>query len=74
MKKLVKQEIQKTLICGWCSKTFYATISKGKSGEREILSCPHCARRLPSSKKESTGDLSGRKHIHTEWKSGDIVI
>ena len=73
MKKLVKQDKQKTLICGWCDETFYATINKSKSGEREILSCPHCARILPSSKKESTGNLSGRKHIHTEWRNGDVV-
>ncbi len=61
------------LICGWCKKEFEATITKDKFEERSILIYPHCGRRLPSSKIESTGNLVGRKHIHTEWKKGDIV-
>ena len=61
------------LICGWCKEEFEATIYKSESGDRNILICPHCSARLPSSRKESTGSLVGTQHIHTEWKNGDIV-
>ena len=59
------------LICGWCKKEFEVTISKDKWDERNIV-C-HCGRILPSSKKESTGNLVGRQHIHVEFKEGDVV-
>lgn len=59
------------LICGWCREEFKAVIMKDKWGDRNILICPHCARTLPSSKKEFTGSLG--KHIHTEWRSGDVI-
>lgn len=61
------------LICGWCNKGFEAIISIDKHNDRNLLNCPHCGRLLPSSKRESTGELSGRKHFHREWKDGDIV-
>ena len=72
MRKLIQERIL-NLICGWCRKSFREIIRKDERGERNILSCPHCARTLPSSKIESTGSLTGRKHIHTEWKNGDVV-
>ena len=62
------------LTCGWCKGYFAAIITKDKTDDaRSILNCPHCSRTLPSSKKESTGSLVGRKHIHIDWKNGDIV-
>lgn len=62
------------LICGWCNESFEANITKDDDGERSILICPNCGRLLPSSKKELTGNLTGAKHIHKEWKGGDRVI
>ncbi|HDZ60200.1 MAG TPA: hypothetical protein ENH46_00680 [Candidatus Pacearchaeota archaeon] len=60
------------LICGWCYKEFDKKITAGKSGDRDIIICPHCGRTLPSSKKQLEED-SGRKHTHKEWKDGDII-
>jgi hypothetical protein len=62
------------LICGWCRKTFEKELIKAKTGERVPLVCPNCARTLPGSKKEPTENLVGRKHIHRDWKEGDIVL
>jgi len=37
--------------------------------------CGWCGERLlPSLKKELTGNLVGRKHIHRDYKNGDIAI
>lgn len=58
------------LICGWCKKEFYAHTEKGDHGFPVIV---HCGRILPGSKKESTGNLTGRKHTHTAYKNGDIA-
>lgn len=61
------------IICGWCGEEFKENILKNKDGERNVLICPNCNRLLPSSKKESTKNLVGRKHIHVEYKDGDVV-
>lgn len=60
------------LICGWCRKEFNIKI-KGKDGERGIVVCPNCVRLLPSSRRTSTGEFVGAKHMHEEWKDGDVV-
>ena len=62
------------LICGWCYKEFEINQITNKNGERSLLICPHCSRTLPSSKKKQTDNLVGARHIHEEWKNGDIVI
>ena len=59
------------LICGWCRKEFYADTEKGKSGAFPVI--VHCGHILPASKKESTGNIVGRKHIHIPYKDGDIA-
>ena len=61
------------IICGWCRKEFTANITKDKEGDRNFLTCSNCGRLLPSSKKESTESLVGRKHIHIEYKDGDVA-
>ena len=60
------------LICGWCKKEFSQDTSKGEYGF-PVLTYSHCCRRLPSSKKEDTGSMVGRKHIHIPYKNGDIA-
>ena len=60
------------LICGWCRKEFYADTRKGKNDEA-FPPIVHCGHILPASKKESTGNLVGRKHIHIPYKNGDIA-
>jgi len=59
--------------CGWCLEEFYAVVTKANTGERNHLKCPHCLRTVNSSIKESTENMVGRKHIHRELKTGDIV-
>jgi hypothetical protein len=61
------------LICGWCGLEFEINIFKDKFGERNIVVCPNCNATLPSSRKELTGQVVGRKHIHTDWKAGDKI-
>jgi uncharacterized protein YbaR (Trm112 family) len=61
------------LVCGWCRKEFEANITKNDDGERSLLICPHCGRLLPSSKKKLTGNLVGSKHIHEDYKGGNIA-
>jgi DNA-directed RNA polymerase subunit RPC12/RpoP len=62
-----------SLKCGWCGKTFDKNVNKNKDEEYSILTCPHCARTLPASKKVSTKSFVGRKHTHFDYQSGDIV-
>ncbi len=59
------------LICGWCTDEFYADTQRGKTGEFNVI--VHCGHILPASKKESTGNIVGRKHIHIPYKDGDIA-
>ena len=61
------------ITCGWCKKKFYRDTSTNKDGKYPILTCPHCARILPASKKVSTGNIVGRKHIHLDYMEGDIA-
>ena len=60
------------LICGWCDKDFQFDTEKGEHGYKKVF-CPNCGRAFPGSKKESTGNLVGRKHVHTHYKSGDVL-
>lgn len=65
------------LICGWCDREFQAKITTARAGgrkdasERSKLFCPHCKKALPSSRKEFTGNVVGRKHTHTDYRDGD---
>lgn len=61
------------LICGWCREGFEMRLYKDKHDERNLIVCPNCGRLLPSSRKEPTGNLVGRKHLHVEWRDGDII-
>ena len=58
------------LICGWCGKEFHAKTRQATHGFPVIIHCGHI---LPASKKESTGKIVGRKHIHIEYKDGDVA-
>jgi uncharacterized CHY-type Zn-finger protein len=58
--------------CGWCRKDFETNVTIRKRGY-EVKVCPYCARTVNSSRKEPTGSLVGRKHIHSDLKDGDIV-
>lgn len=60
--------------CGWCGKEFNAEVFVGKSGDRSLLKCPHCAHLLSSSRKLSTGSMVGRQHVHLDWEDGDTAI
>jgi len=71
LKEKITQKI--FVICGWCKNPMEANITLDKDKARSILICPNCSRTLPSSRKESTNNVVGRKHIHRDWKSGDIV-
>jgi len=72
LKEKITQKIY--VICGWCKNPLEANITKDKNDNaRSILICPGCSRTLPSSRRESTHNIVGRKHIHRDWKSGDIV-
>lgn len=61
------------IICGWCRGSFYRDVSRNKDGKHYLITCPHCARLLPASKKVSTGNFVGRKHIHEDYRNGDIA-
>lgn len=61
------------LKCGWCHKEFDANVNTNKNGEYPLLTCYNCGRLLPASKKVSTGNLVGRKHIHKSYKLGDTA-
>ena len=58
--------------CGWCREWMRVENSSSKYGYK-CLTCDHCGRIVNSSKKESTGNIVGRKHIHRDLKYGDIV-
>ena len=61
------------VICGWCVKEFTTTKGTKKDNTYPVRICPHCFRTVNASNKESTGNLSGRKHFHSDSKTGDIV-
>ena len=58
---------------GWCRKEFEKDTGRDKHGEFPVIVCPHCAQTLPGSRKESAGNVVGRKHIHIPYKDGDIA-
>lgn len=58
--------------CGFCGKYFETDNNKVKD-DYPIRSCPHCGRTVSASRKESTGNIVGRKHIHRDSKEGDVV-
>lgn len=60
------------LICGWCRHRFYKIIKKDRFDEYPILTCPKCARVLPSSKKVKINS-TGKTHIHEDYKDEDIA-
>lgn len=68
----------KRLICGWCKKEMHfevypkSLLKKKPSDQRACLTCPHCGRLLPSSRKEDVV-IGRKKHLHSEWQDGDIV-
>ena len=61
-----------TVVCGWCRESFETNKTKGEYGYGK-LRCPHCGRIVNSSKKESTGKIVGRQHIHRDLRDNDIV-
>ena len=61
------------LICGHCNNKFQFNTQKGEYRYTPIV-CPNCGRTFPGSKKELTGNLVGKKHVHTQYKNGDILI
>jgi transcription elongation factor Elf1 len=71
---IINPILKPTFICGWCRNSFKEKITKDKYDDRSLLICPNCGHLLPSSRKESTGKLESRKHIHIEWKNGDVII
>ena len=60
------------VICSWCREEIKLDNSKEKYSYG-IKHCPKCFASIRSSTKESTGSLSGRKHIHLSLKTGDVV-
>lgn len=60
------------VVCGWCKKEFETGNQKIKD-DYPVRSCPFCGRTVNASRKESTGNIVGRKHIHSNSKEGDIV-
>lgn len=61
------------VICGWCRKEFITTKQTNKDNVYPVRVCPHCGRTVNASNKEPTGNVVGRKHFHTDSKTGDIV-
>lgn len=62
------------VICGWCRKEFETDNAKNpRTGSYGTKICPHCGREVSSSKKEMTGNLVGKKHVHFPLKQGDVV-
>lgn len=65
-----KQGIIKNYKCGWGGFEFkqevvYEGLSK-KGAYSSTIVCPNCARLIPTWKREETGNIVGRKHIHPD--------
>jgi hypothetical protein len=58
--------------CGWCKKEFETDNQKNKD-DYPVRICSHCGKIVSGSRKESTGNVTGRKHIHSDSKNGDVV-
>ena len=62
-----------TVKCGWCGKSFDMKTVAEKHGYGTHF-CPHCERAVRSSKKEAVeGAVTGRLHIHSDLKKGDVA-
>lgn len=60
--------------CGWCMEFFKLDNSRNpRVDSYGTKVCTNCGRVVPSSKKEPTGNVIGRKHFHSAWKTGDVV-
>ncbi len=58
--------------CPWCLELTEIDSSKGPYGYGSSF-CSKCGRSIPSSKKESTGNVIGKKHIHRSYKRGETA-
>lgn len=63
-----KQGTIKNYKCGWCGFEFkkevvYSGESKKGAYSSSVI-CPDCGRTIPTWKREETGNIVGRKHIH----------
>jgi len=56
--------------CPWCEHNFEKEVryvtgqGTGKTGGSSQVKCPGCCNLIPTWKKELTGNIVGRKHIH----------
>lgn len=60
---------EKNYICQWCNRRFskdviYFTGDGKKSNGSNQVRCPNCNGLIPTWKKEETGNIIGKKHIH----------
>ena len=58
----------KKYVCDWCNYEFeqeveYKLGSKKYAHSTKVV-CPNCGRTIQTWKRESTGELVGKKHIH----------
>ena len=67
---MLKKGIIKNYKCGWCGFGFQKEVIYDGSSKKRAYStpvvCPKCARTIPTWKKESTGNIVGRTHIHPD--------
>jgi hypothetical protein len=65
----------KDYVCPWCNNKFQAPVvyqqgygnsraSRHKGCMSSQVKCPRCLNYIPTWKKEETGNVVGRKHIH----------
>jgi len=64
------KKITKDYKCGWCQYEFskevvYSGENKKNSYSSTVV-CPKCARVIPTWRREETGNVVGRKHIHPD--------
>ncbi len=62
--------ITKDYKCGWCLYEFkkevvYSGESK-KGGVSSMVVCPNCVRLIPTWRREETGNIVGRIHLHPD--------
>ncbi len=62
------------VICGWCRKGFETENQRNdKTESYPKRVCPHCGRKVSSSRIELTNNAIGKKHFHSPSRKGDIV-
>ena len=66
----LKKRIIKDYKCGWCQHEFkqevvYSGESK-KGAYSSTVVCPKCATTIPTWKREETGNVVGKKHVHLD--------